>query len=177
MRVFPKRSSFLAAAAMLVGLASPASAAPILNVTPGTIADSPAQTVLTFEVDPNGTALSAMVLNLSALSSGLQIVSIQSLDGEVATSGPALNPPNYEASFSGLFFSGDRVASFTVGTVTVEGFTSGTPLVVSGNFTDSSFNDIPIGPTNVAVVAPEPASAALLALGILALASARRARA
>ena len=160
--------------ALLALLALPASAAPILSVTPSTIDLSPTQTVLTFSVDPSDTPLAAMLLNLSSLASGLQIVSIQSLDPDVATAGPTLGPTDYQATFSALF-PVDRSATFTIGSVTVEGLTPGTPLEVSGNWTDSGFNDMAFGPTNVATVVPEPASVGLLTLGLLLL-RARRGR-
>jgi hypothetical protein len=166
------RTSALSAAVLLV-LAIPASGAPILSATPSTIALSPTQTVITFAVDPNDTPLAALVFNLSALASGLEIVGIQSLDAQIITSGPALVGGDYLAGFAGTFFP-DRSAPFTVGTVTVEGLTPGTPLVLSGNFTDSSFNDIPVGPSDVAIVMPEPTALALLSLGLLGLALMRR---
>jgi hypothetical protein len=158
------------------GLALHASADPILNVSTASIAESPTQTVITFSVDPNGTPVSALVLNFSALASGLTIVTGSSLDGDIAFSPPQLNAGNWEAGFGGLFLT-DQTTPFDVGTLTLEGLVSGTPLVVSGNFTDGLFNDIPIGPSNVAVVTPEPQSAALLALGIALLAFGRRGRA
>jgi hypothetical protein len=146
----------------------------MLSVTPSTIPLAPTQTVITFEVDPNGTPLVGLLLNLSALASGLEIVGIDSLDVDIIFSGPSLVGGDYVAGFAGNFFP-DRTTPFIVGTVTVQGFTPGTPLVASGNFTDSGFNDIPIGPSNVAVVeAPEPKGIALLSLGLLALAAHRR---
>jgi hypothetical protein len=174
------RRTILIAASLLLAL--PAAADPILTVTPSTIALSPTQTVLTFDVDPSDTPLAGLLFNLSSLASGLEIVSIASAEpGVILTSGPVLSGGDYQASFSAFFFP-DRIASFTVGTVTVEGFTPGTPLVLTGEWTDSLFNTIPIPPTNVALVAaPEPASAALFAIGLAGLAvvgrrSRRRAR-
>lgn len=155
--------------------ALPAAAAPILMVSPSSIDLSPTETVLTFEVDPNGTPVSTLLFNLRCLASGAEIVGIQSAEpGIINVSGPALVGGDYQASFSAFFFP-DRVASFTVGTLTVEGFAPGTPLVLSGEFTDVSFNTIPIGPINVAVVGvPEPGTAVLLSLGLLGLAALRR---
>ena len=155
----------------------PAVAAPILTVTPSSIGLSPTQNVLTFDVDPNGTEISTLLFNLSSLASGLEIVGIQSAEpGIIIVSGPSLVGSEYQASFSAFFFP-DRVASFTVGTLTVEGLTLGTPLVLSGEFTDSLFNTIVINPTNVAVVGvPEPGTAALVALGLVGLAALRRGR-
>ena len=167
--------NLLLAVVCSLGLAFPAAAAPLLGVSTASIAESPTQTVITFSVDPNGTDLSGLVLNFSALASGLEIVAIASLDGQIATSGPAPVSGDWVAGFGGTFLV-DRSAPFTVGTLTLEGFVSGTPLVASGNFTDSLFNDIPIGPSNVAVVTPEPHSASLLALGFALLALGRRGR-
>jgi hypothetical protein len=162
-------------AVFLVLAALPATAAPILTVAPSSIELSPTQTVLTLEVDPNGTPVSTLLFNLSSLATGIEIVNILSAEpGIINVSGPALAGGEYQASFSALFFP-DRVTSFTVGTLTVEGFTPGSPLVLSGEFTDAFFNTIPIGPTDVAVVgAPEPATAVLFSLGLLGLAALRR---
>jgi hypothetical protein len=164
-------------AIFLVLSALPAAAAPILTVSPSSIDLSPTQTVLTFEVDPNGTPVSTLLFNLSCLALGAEIVGIQSAEpGIINVSGPALVGGDYQASFSGFFFP-DRIAGFTVGTVTVEGFTLGTPLVLNGEFTDALFNTILIGPTNVAVVGvPEPGTAPLVLLGLLGLAALRRTR-
>jgi hypothetical protein len=169
------RKGLLAVVSSL-GLSLPASAAPILNVSTSAIADSPTQTVITFSVNPNGTPLAGLVLNFWALASGLEIVDIASSEpGIILESGPALAGSDWVAGFAGNFFP-DRSAPFTLGTLTLEGFVPGTPLVASGNFTDSGFNDILIGPSNVAIVTPEPQSAALLAFGIALLAFGRRSR-
>jgi hypothetical protein len=158
-------------AVLLVLAALPAAATPILTLTPSAIAQSPTQTVLTFDVDPNGTPVSTLLFNLSSLATDLEIMGIQSAEpGTIIVSGPALVGSDYQASFSAFFFP-DRVDSFTVGTLTVEGFTPGTPLVLSGEFTDPLFNTIAIGPTNIAVVmVPEPGTATLVSLGLLGLA-------
>jgi hypothetical protein len=162
-------------AILLLLAALPATAAPILTVTPSAIDLSPTQTLLTFEVDPNGTPVSTLLFNLSSLETDVEIVGIASAEpGIINVSGPALAGGQYQASFSGFFFP-DRAASFSVGTLTVEGLTPGGPLVLSGEFTDALFNTIPIGPTNVAVVGtPEPATALLFSLGLLGLAALRR---
>lgn len=164
-------------AIVLLLAALPAAADPILSVTPSSIDLAPTQTVLTFAVDPNGTLVSTLLFNLSSVASGLGIVGIQSAEpGIITVSGPMLVGGDYQASFSAFFFP-DRIASFTVGTVTVEGFTSGTPLVLRGEFTDALFNTILIDPTNVALVGvPEPGTAALVSLGLLGLAALRRGR-
>jgi hypothetical protein len=164
-------------AIILVLAALPAAAAPILSVTPSSIELSPTQTVLTFDVDPNGTAISTLLFNLSSLASGLEIVGIVSAEpGIISVSGPSLVGGDFQASFSAFFFP-DRVASFSVGSVTVEGFIPGTPLVLSGEFTDSLFQTIVISPTNVAIVGvPEPGTAVLVSLGLIGLAALRRGR-
>lgn len=164
-------------AVSLVLAALSAAAAPILTVTPSLIDFSPTQTVLTFEVDPNGTPVSTLLFNVSSFATDIEIVSIVSAEpGIIIASGPALVGGDYQASLSAFFFP-DRSASFTVGTLTVEGFTLGSPLVLSGEFTDSLLNTIPIGPTNVAFVGvPEPRTAALLSLGLLGVAALRRTR-
>lgn len=176
MRTFTVRNSALGALLALLLLPLPASAVPLLTWSTSSIALSPTTTDITFDVDPNGTPLAGVTLYLSALATGLEIVSIQSSDAEIATSGPALNSGNYEASFVGGFLV-DRSGPFTVGTVTVEGFTPGTPLVLLGTsyYLDAGFSVIPIPQQDVATVAtPEPTSAALLSLGILVLAGLRR---
>jgi hypothetical protein len=168
------RHSILNAALLLLA-AFPAAAAPILTVTPSSIDLSPTQTLLTFEVDPNGTAVSTLLFNLSSLETDVEIVGITSAEpGFINVSGPALVGGQYQASFSGFFFP-ERLASFSVGTLAVEGFTPNGPLVLNGEFTDALFNTYPIGPTNVAVVGvPEPATALLFSLGLLGLAALRR---
>lgn len=162
---------------VLLLAALPAAADPILTVTPSSVDLSPTQTVLSFEVDPNGTVISTLLFNFSSAASGLEIVDIQSAEpGIITTSGPSLVGGDYQASFSAFFFP-DRSSSFTVGTITVEGFTAGTPLVLVGEFTDSLFNTILIEPTIVAVVgAPEPGTGSLVSLGLLGLAALRRPR-
>src|SRR4029450_584137 len=122
-------------------------------------------TVITFDVDPNGTPLSAVLINLSSLASGLAMLSILTSDPDVVTSDPTLVGSDYHAGFVATF-DFDRSSPFTVGTLTVEGLTAGTPLVASGNYTDSGFNDIFFGPSDVATVVPEPGSAGLLSLGL-----------
>lgn len=179
MRFFAIRNSALSGLAAVLLLALPASADPILSVTPTSIALSPTQTVLSFSVDPNGTDIAGLQLNLSALASGLVITSIQSLDGEISASGPTLVGGDYLAGFIGGFLV-NRSAPFSVGTVTVEGLTPGTPLVLEGTsyFTDAGFNDIFVGPIDVATVVttPEPTSIALVTLGLVGLFAARRKR-
>jgi len=162
-------------AVLLFLTALPAAAAPILTVAPSSIELSPTQTALTLEVDPNGTPISTLLFNLSSVATGLEIVDIVSAEpGIINVSGPALAGGEYQASFSAFFFP-DRVSSFSVGTLTLEGFAPGSPLVLSGEFTDATFNTIPIAPTDVAVVGvPEPATAALFSLGLLGLAALRR---
>lgn len=161
-------------AALIVLTGIPAAAAPILTVTPGSIAQSPTQTVLNFDVDPNGTPVSTLLFNLSSDAAGLEIVGIQSAEpGNILVSGPAIAGSEFQASFSAFFFP-DRVDSFAVGTLTVEGLIGGTPLVLNGEFTDPSFNTISIGPSNVSFVAmPEPNTAILVSLGLLFLGSRR----
>jgi hypothetical protein len=162
-------------AALLVLMALPAAAAPILTVTPSSIDLSPTQTLLTFEVDPNGTPVSTLLFNLSSLETDVEIVGIASAEpGIINVSGPVLAGGQYQASFSAFFFP-ERVLSFGVGTLTVEGLTPGGPLVLSGEFTDALFNTYPIGPTDVAAVStPEPATALLFGLGLLGLIALRR---
>jgi len=157
-------------AALIVLAGFPAAAAPILTVTPSSIAESPTQTVLTFDVDPNGTPVSTLLFNLSSIAAGLEIVGIQSAEpGTIVVSGPAIMGSEFQASFSAFFFP-DRVDSFAVGTLTVEGLIAGTPLVLNGEFTDPLFNTISIGPENVAIVAmPEPNTVTLVSLGLLGL--------
>lgn len=165
----------LALATSLLLASLPATADPILSVTPSAdVALSPTQTVLTFQVDPNDLPLAGLVFNFSALASGLTIVAIQSLDVDVEAFGPSTSAGQSQASFVGDF-TPDRSAPFTVGTVTVEGFTAATALVLSGSWTGGgpSFPEPPIGPQGVAVVVPEPSTALVLAQGLLLLALAR----
>jgi len=170
-------SRSISLAIILLVAALPAAADPILTVTPSSVALSPTQTVLTFEVDPNGTEVSTLLFNVTALASGLEIVAIGSAEpGIINTSGPTLASGEYQASFSAFFFP-ERLTSFVVGTLIVEGFTLGTPLEVSGEFTDSLFNTYVIPLTSVAVVgAPEPGTASLVSLGLVALAALGRRR-
>ena len=175
------RKMLLVLPALLL-LAPEALAAPILTVTTSSIELAPPQTVITFGVDfdadPALTPVSAIVLNLSSLTSGLQILAIASLDPAIGTSGPAPSGADTVAGFSGGFIT-DRIAPFAVGTLTVAGLTPGTPLVAEGNFTvfnGSGFNDLVFGPTNVATVVPEPGTAALVGLGFALLVALRQSR-
>lgn len=172
-----RKWALVALAAWLGLVAIPASADPILDVTPSTIDLSPSLTVITLQVDPADTPLSALVLTLSGLASGLEIVGIAPLDPFIFTSGPTLTGGNWEASFGG-FFPTDRTGSFAIGTVTVRGLTPGTDLVLTGDWTGPGpgFPSILIPPTIVGTVVstPEPTTGALLSLGLLALAGWRR---
>lgn len=157
-----------AATAAVILLTSTASADPTLTLSTTEIQFSPTMTVISFTVDPNDTPLSAVVLNFSALASGLEIVAVTPTDVQIAGSGPMLNGGDWEGGFVGAFAT-DRTLPFEVGTLTLEGFVADTPLVLTGNYTDGSFNDIPIGPVDVAFVIPEPAMATveLTALAVI----------
>jgi hypothetical protein len=172
------RRSLLGLATGILIAAPPASADPILSVSTSTILLDPDTTTIQFDVVSDGTtSLIGLLINLSGLATGLEILSIQSLHPDIATSGPGLLGGDSVAGFvdtgGGAFVFPGISTSFAVGTVTVVGFTPGTPLVASGTFTDSGFNEIEIAMT-VATVVPEPKSSALLALGLLALAVQRR---
>ena len=163
------------AAALLAVLAAgvpPAGAAPVLDVTPTAVALSPTQTLLTLRVDPNGTALTSLVFDLSALASGLEIVAAASLAPDVVAEAPSLSGGDWIAGFTALF-AGERTAPFDVGTLTLEGLVAGTPLVLSGGYTGAApgFADLPVAPSAIATVVPEPAAGALLAQGLLLLAA------
>jgi hypothetical protein len=155
------RRSFRSYGATVIGiaLASAASAEPILTVVPDVIPHSP--TVVTVEVDPNGTPLSGVLLNFSSLASGLEMIDVVATDVEIESSGPAQEGANYEGSFGGAFDI-DKTLPFEVGTLELEGFVDTTPLVLTGEYIGSGpeFVGIPIDPTDVAVV-PEPAMPAL----------------
>ena len=156
-------------------LASASSADPILTVLPDEIELSPTTTVVTVVVDPNDTPLSAVVLNFSSLASGLEMLAVTPTDAEITSSGPALNGDDWEGGFVGGFEQ-DRTQQFEVGTLTLEGFESETPLVLTGNYTDRDFNDILIDPTDVAFVVPEPATSALQLAALGAVLGLRRSR-
>ena len=127
-------------------------------------------------VDPNGTPLSALVLNFSSLASGLTMLAVTATDAQIVASGPSLGGGDWLGGFIGTF-AADRMAPFVVGSLTLEGFVAGTPLVLSGNYTDGFFVDIPISSMNIALVNPEPDSLVLLGLGLVGLASRRRSQA
>ena len=172
------RSPALGALLALLFLALPASALPLVTWAPSSIALTPGTTTIQFDINPNGTPLSGVTLYFSGLSADLHIVSAQTTDPDFSASSGQI-PPNDVASFVGGFAS-DRTLPFTVGTLTVEGLAPGTQLDLLGtsSFTDGGFNDIPISQQVVATVGvPEPASAVLLGLGLVALVGRRRARA
>jgi hypothetical protein len=128
-------------------------------------------TALTLTVDPNGTPLSAFVLNFAVDPSGIELVSFTS---------------SFSSSFdpvSGLFgvagsFGTDQEDPFEIGTLELFGLSAGTELILTAgsNYTDAGYNDILVGPLTVGAVVPEPATGLLVALGTLALAAARRLR-
>jgi hypothetical protein len=167
------RNLLLCLPALLL-LAPEALAAPMLTATPSSIAL--AQTMITINVDPNGSDVSGLQVTLSALTTGLPILAIGSTDPVYFLSGPTANGPNTEAGFIGVFPS-DRSTPFTVGTLTVSGITAGTPLMAQGTFTvfdASGLNDLLFGPITVATVVPEPGTAALIGLGFALLVALRR---
>lgn len=121
--------------------APPVAVGPSSTVVPGTI---PIGTMLVrVVVDPNGTALSAVVLNFSAEESGLQILDVASSDAQMSTSGPALSGTIAQGGFAGVFAQ-DRLNQFEAGTLTLEGVQLGAALTLQGNYTDGEFNDLPI---------------------------------
>ena len=134
--------------------------------TPDDIALSPTETTtIVFNVDPIDTPLSSFVLNFSAPTSGIELVSIDS------TFSPTLDPANGLAGFAGTF-GVDQTAPFEVGSLTVRGLLPGAQIILSANsnYTDSEFMDIPAGgPTPVAMVIPEPSALGLIGLGTFGL--------
>lgn len=157
---------------LLLALAARAQADPILSVTPSEIALSPTETTLAISVDPADTLLAGFVLNFSAMTSGIELVSIDTAFSST------FDPQNGLAGFAGTF-GVDQADPFEVGLLTVRGLMLGAQLFLTANsnYTDAEFMDLPAGgPAPVATVVPEPTALALMALGTLGLATAGRRR-
>jgi hypothetical protein len=169
--------TFLLAVPALLLLAPQASALPILSAAPSSIPLS-TQTVLTLSINTNDGSgdvpLTALDLDLLALTSGLQILAAVSLVPSIVASGPGASGSDTLVSFVGTFGPPPLSGFIDVGTLTVQGVVAGTPIRALGNFTDAFFTDIPIDDPNLATAVPEPASAALIGLGIALLAAWRR---
>jgi hypothetical protein len=158
-------------------IASESSASPTLMLSTPSIALSPTETMITITVDPNGTPLSALVLNFSGLATELTILDpVTPIEPGIEASGPTLLGDVWLADFAGAFLS-DRTLPFEVGTLILEGFVPGGLLVLEGNYTDASFVDFPILPMSVAHVVPEPESTASVAACMFVLACLLRRRA
>jgi hypothetical protein len=166
----------IASTVFVILLAAASSADPILTPSTDQIATSPTQTVISFEVDTNGTPLSALILSFSSLASGLTMLAVSPTDAEIGSSGPSLSGGDWIGSLGGTF-TVDRTGLILVGSLTLEGLVHGTPLLVTGSYTDDFFVTIPITPMNIAFVVPEPDSLVLLGLGLVALASRGRSQA
>jgi hypothetical protein len=161
-----------AAIVLLLALASRAQADPILSVLPPQIALDPAETILVFQVDPADTPLSGFLLNFSAATAGIELVSIDT------SFNPTFDPQNGLAGFAGTFGT-DQTELFTVGSLTVRGLTPGAELILTenSNYTDAQLMPVTAGgPRPVAMVVPEPTTLALMTLGSLGLAFAGRRR-
>lgn len=162
-------------------LASISSAGPILTLSTDEVAMCPAPcseaTVITITVDPNDTPLSSLTVAFSSLASGMEIVDITAMNG-FAPSGPEMNINgiDWNASF-GIAFGADQGVPIIIGTLVVAGYVAGTPLVLSGTYSDSTFSSFSIDPMNGAFVIPEPGSLALLGLGLIGLAARSRSQA
>ncbi len=127
----------------------PVAVGPSSTVVPGTI---PIGTMLVrVVVDPNGTALSAVVLNFSAEVSGLQIQGVEASDAQITSSGPASAGTISQGGFAGVFAQ-DRLDEFEAGTLSLEGVQLGAVLTLQGNYTDGEFNDLPIEAQTAALV-------------------------
>lgn len=135
----------------LLLLAGIARAEIIITVTPDVIELSPPSTVLQFDVDPNGEEIAAIVINLSSLVSGLQMINIISLDPEITTSGPLNTPPWSLASFRDTFVA-SRTTPFTVGTVEAEGLTSAFTLSMNVSYVNGLLEDVVLPTAEVAIV-------------------------
>ncbi len=140
------------AAPTILGVAEPIAGDPSTTVIPGTIVTS-GTTTMRVIVDPNGTALSAVLLHFTAQEAALSILSVTPTDPQIISSGPSLTgfPRSWHSGFAGTFGE-DRLVAFEVGTLVLQGLAAGGVLELDGNYTDGGFVDTIITPAAVAFV-------------------------
>ena len=155
-------------------VAGAASATPIITInggivgvllTPGTSQS------ITIGIEPDANKVSGfnLIFEISN-TAGVSLVSCSPAAG-VQSSCPAGGMNfSFGAALSSDATQPFQVASFSVNVAA--GVQAGTTITLLGSstVTDSSFNDIFVGPITIAQVAPEPATAGLLALGLGGLA-------
>ncbi len=137
-------------ASTLAVLSQVALAAPIVTFTPNTLTAGAGNTVVTIQVNPNGSEISGLNLSFSMVASEITFVSV--------AASPGLNGSGNATGFSfTASFQTNQTSTFTVGTVTLAGVTVGGVVSdASSTWDDENFNSVNFNLGNVISVVSGP---------------------